>query len=63
MCGLPTSGPHALRSQSSSKLMPVTVTHTKIEGLPDILWNVMHGDANSGGKQIKFIDASFDQRN
>lgn len=40
-----------------------SLSHTKIEGLPDILWNVMHGDANSGGKQIKFIDASFDQRN
>jgi hypothetical protein len=40
-----------------------SLSHTKIEGLPDILWNVMHGDANSGGKQIKFVDASFDQRN
>ena len=30
-----------------------------IEGLQDILWNVMHGDASSG-KQIKFIDPSFD---
>lgn len=40
-----------------------SLSHTKIEGLPDILWKVIHGDANSGGKQIKFIDASIDQRN
>jgi len=34
-------------------------SRTTIEGLQDILWNVMHGDASSG-KQIKFIDPSFD---
>lgn len=28
-----------------------SLSHTKIEGLPDILWNVMHGDANSGASR------------
>lgn len=34
-------------------------SHTTIKGLEDILWNLMHGDASSG-KQIKFVDPSFD---
>lgn len=34
-------------------------SHMKIEGLQDILWNVMHGGAGSG-KQIKFADSGFD---
>jgi hypothetical protein len=31
-----------------------------IRGIKDALWNVMHGDAKSGGKQIKFRDPQFD---
>jgi hypothetical protein len=31
-----------------------------IEGINDALWNVMHGDAGSSGKQLKFKNAAFD---
>ncbi len=31
-----------------------------ITGIKDILWNVLRGDAKSGGKQIKFRDPQFD---
>jgi hypothetical protein len=31
-----------------------------IEGIKDALWNVMHGDAKSSGKQLKFRDPGFD---
>lgn len=31
-----------------------------IAGIKDALWNVMHGDAKSSGKQIKFRDPQFD---
>jgi hypothetical protein len=30
-----------------------------IAGIRDALWNVMHGSAKSGGKQIKFKDAAY----
>ena len=31
-----------------------------IRGIKDALWNVMHGNAKSGGKQVKFRDPQFD---
>jgi hypothetical protein len=31
-----------------------------IDGIRDALWNVMHGSAKSGGKQIKFKDRAYD---
>jgi hypothetical protein len=31
-----------------------------IDGIKDALWNVLHGDAKSSGKQIKFRDAAYD---
>jgi hypothetical protein len=31
-----------------------------IGGIRDALWNVMHGSARSGGKQLKFKDFSYD---
>jgi hypothetical protein len=31
-----------------------------IEGIKDALWNVMHGDEKSSGKQLKFWDPGFD---
>ena len=31
-----------------------------IDGIKDALWNVLHGDAKSSGKQIKFNGASYD---
>ena len=37
-----------------------TPRHRDIEGIKDALWNVMHGDAKSGGKQLKFRDPGFD---
>jgi hypothetical protein len=35
-------------------------TAREIDGIKDALWNVMHGSARSGGKQIKFKDAAYD---
>jgi hypothetical protein len=37
-----------------------TPTRRDIAGIKDVLWNVMHGDANSSGKQIKFRNPQFD---
>ncbi len=34
-------------------------SHHRVEGLQDILWNVMHGDS-SAGKQLKFSDSQYD---
>jgi hypothetical protein len=31
-----------------------------IDGIKNALWNVLHGDAKSSGKQIKFTDAAYD---
>lgn len=35
-------------------------SHRSVEGLQDILWNVMHGDSSSGGKQLKFSESRYD---
>jgi hypothetical protein len=53
---LATQGPLKIFVEANAR----TPARRDISGIKDALWNVMHGDSKSGGKQIKFRDAQFE---